>query len=478
MQRHKLTAALPFLFLSLPAFAALSANTQWEVRTTGTDTNGGGFVAGSGGTDYSQQNSPHVTFNGSTITATTTGASATIIITGYTVATTDVGNNVNISGGTNFLTGVYQIGTVSTGANSWTLDRAATSGVGAAMTGTMGGGFLTISKALGLCVNGGNVVNIQAGTYTITVALEVNNNNLTLIGYQTTHGDEGTKPLITTSTNSLNNFINETSSVQVTTFDNLSLSTTAGTPGVGIMALSGTWSTVTVRNSLFTGFADGIDGEDQVNYPFSVLNIDNTEFLNGAIGVVNTNGFIISNSWFVGQSTYGASTGQHTLLQNSPMVFENTVFSGGAIGIMSKEGAQIYVQSCDFANNSSDGIQLNGSGVSVVSVQNDVFYNNGGYGINVESASNLSQVSTNRNNAFGSNTSGATNNFPAGTGTVTLSANPFNANFSLNNTAGGGALLRGTGYPGVFLTGATGYPDIGALQHQSTGGQVAYPIVQ
>ena len=35
---------------------ALSASTVWEVRpATGSDNNGGGFVTGASGTDYSQQ---------------------------------------------------------------------------------------------------------------------------------------------------------------------------------------------------------------------------------------------------------------------------------------------------------------------------------------------------------------------------------------------------------------------------------------
>ena len=34
---------------------ALSANSVFEVRTAGNDTNGGGFVTGAAGTDYSQQ---------------------------------------------------------------------------------------------------------------------------------------------------------------------------------------------------------------------------------------------------------------------------------------------------------------------------------------------------------------------------------------------------------------------------------------
>ena len=91
------------------------------------------------GTDYSQQDSPQVTFNGTTITATTAGVSATITITGYTVAATDVDNVLHIAGGTNFTVGWYTI--ISTGAGTWTLDRNCTTGAGAAMTGRMGGGW-------------------------------------------------------------------------------------------------------------------------------------------------------------------------------------------------------------------------------------------------------------------------------------------------------------------------------------------------
>jgi hypothetical protein len=122
---------------------AVNATAIWRVRPSGNNANGGGYDPGisSPGTDYSQQNSPQVTFNGSTVTAVTAGASATITITGYTVAATDVANALNITGGTNFTAGWYFIQSVNTGSNTWTLDRNVATGVGAAMTGRMGGGW-------------------------------------------------------------------------------------------------------------------------------------------------------------------------------------------------------------------------------------------------------------------------------------------------------------------------------------------------
>lgn len=122
---------------------AINASMIWRARPSGDNSNGGGYdpAISSPGTDYSKQDSPHVTFNGTTITATTAGVGATITITGYTVASTDVANVLHITGGTNFTTGWYTIASVNTGAGTWTLDRNCTTGAGAAMTGKMGGGW-------------------------------------------------------------------------------------------------------------------------------------------------------------------------------------------------------------------------------------------------------------------------------------------------------------------------------------------------
>lgn len=120
---------------------ALTKYQQWWIRVGGDELNGGGFdsTVTSPGTNYSDQDSSHVTFNGTTITATTSGISTTILITGYTVASGDVGNIVRIASGTNFTAGYYCIVSVNTGAGTWTLDRNCTSGIGAAMVGRMGG---------------------------------------------------------------------------------------------------------------------------------------------------------------------------------------------------------------------------------------------------------------------------------------------------------------------------------------------------
>src|SRR5690242_11230658 len=144
---------------------AVNATAIWRVRPSGNNANGGGFDPGisSPGTDYSQQNGPHVTFDGATIRATTSGTSATITVVGYTVAATDVANALNITGGTNFTTGWYFIQSVNTGANTWTLDRNVSSGAGSGMTGRMGGGWADPITNLGSPPVAGNVVYVLGG---------------------------------------------------------------------------------------------------------------------------------------------------------------------------------------------------------------------------------------------------------------------------------------------------------------------------
>lgn len=142
---------------------AVNPTAIWRVRPGGNNTNGGGYDPGiaSPGTDYSQADSAHVTFDGTTITATTAGVGATITITGYTVAATDVANALHITGGTNFIAGWYYIQSV--GAGTWTLDRNCTTGAGAAMTGSMGGGwadFWTNTTSAAAVIVPGNIVYI------------------------------------------------------------------------------------------------------------------------------------------------------------------------------------------------------------------------------------------------------------------------------------------------------------------------------
>ena len=128
---------------------ALSALQQFEVRQTGNDANSGGFKSTAVGTDYTLQDNPHVTFDGTTIKMTSPSSSAgtTVNLTGYTgsgAAGGDIGNTVRISG-TGTTPGVYEI----TGATSstWTLDRNWNTTTVSAGAGAMGGALATPGAA-------------------------------------------------------------------------------------------------------------------------------------------------------------------------------------------------------------------------------------------------------------------------------------------------------------------------------------------
>src|ERR1700693_2557717 len=118
---------------------SLSASTVWEVRPgVGSDTNGGGYVTGAGGTDYSQQNSKNS--SGSNISTTDgVGAGSTTITSALAAFTSAiVGNIIYFDGAW------YEVVTFS---NSTTIivDRNTTSGSGKTLN--IGGALATISQA-------------------------------------------------------------------------------------------------------------------------------------------------------------------------------------------------------------------------------------------------------------------------------------------------------------------------------------------
>src|SRR4029077_11679598 len=113
--------------------------TIWRVRPSGNNANGGGFEPSlsRGRESFSRPNGDRVAFDATTVRATHAGVSNVITLVGYSATAADIGNVLNITGGTNFIPGWYAI--TAQGGTTWTLDRNCTTGAGAAMTGNMGG---------------------------------------------------------------------------------------------------------------------------------------------------------------------------------------------------------------------------------------------------------------------------------------------------------------------------------------------------
>lgn len=468
---------------------ALPSNVQWEIRTGGSDSNGGGFVSGGTGTDYSLQNGAQVTFDGVTIAAHTAGVTATIIITGYTVATTDKDNLVQITGGLNFTTGFYHVQSVNVGANTWTLDRNSCTGAASGMTGAMGGGLLTVSKPIA-SLNSSllHTIWVQSGTYTVTaVAIDLTGvtsvTGLTYQGYQTTHGDNtGTKPLITTATNSTKLVkCRGAANLASVTFRNITFSNTAGTRDDGIYASTeGEGGAMLVDLCVFDGLLVGIRGDFSTDYYWRVLYLNRSEFKNCTSHGVSHDGSTVAHGcWSHGNAGDGFSL-QDSGGDNSvaaSMVLVDCVASGNNYGARQGGGAQhsLIAINCVFYNNTLDGLN-NNLLRSYINCVNCIFDSNGAYGL---SANNAPGISITLYNAFRNNTTASHLNVPSDPSDITLSAGPFTSagsDFSLNNTAGGGAALKAVGYPGVTSFG-TGNIDVGALQSAGSGGSTTTYVI-
>lgn len=151
-------------------------------------------------------------------------------------------------------------------------------------------------------------------------------------------------------------------------------------------------------------------------------------------------------------------------------------------------GIQVAFFNCDFYNNASDGIRLNwtSSSLALLILENCNLVKNGGYGINDVVATYTPTVYL-QNCAFGTGTKANTSGNTAGVAIyrnqapVTLASgvtpwqDPDNGDFriALASNKGTG---RGTWFQTASgLSGTVGYPDIGAAQHQDSGGNIIVP---
>lgn len=448
---------------------AFAATTEWDVRTTGSDSNGGGFNTSSTGTDFSQRDTPQISYTDLVIGGTNTNL--TSAANPFTAA--HVGNIINITGGTGFTVQRVQINSVA--GSTATCDKACGTAASTGGTGNLGGGLATLTTAFPLRV-ARNIVWLKTGTYTLTAAL-----NTTipygLIGYGAAHGDNGTPPLVTTATNSVHLFtfgIGAGSDWYF--FRNLSLSNTASTKADGMNdanSQSGPPS-LTVLECTFTGFANAINNATGA---WNLL-VSNSTFASNAVAIkVGSSGgqFVITGSLLTGSSGNQIDVSVASML--TLRLIRTQIVAGSTAGIAMGVGGgnvALVVNECTIAGHTTDGILFPSSSSNfiypVLCVENSILYGNLGYGINFsQPAPAKVAYPYTRNNAYGANTAGALHNLSAGPGDITLTANPFTnsaaGDYSLNSAAGGGAACKAAGYPGVFPGGTqNNFPDLGAVQ--------------
>jgi hypothetical protein len=163
---------------------AFSATTQWDVRTTGSNSNGGGFDTSATGTDRSQSDSAFQAYTDLVIGGTTTQ----ITSAAHPFDSTSPGNIINITGGTGFT--VQRVQIVSVSGSTATCDKSVGTAASTGGTGNLGGGLLTIAQANTLAISG-NGVHIKAGTYTHTSSTSIGIATVTWTGYNATHKTAG-----------------------------------------------------------------------------------------------------------------------------------------------------------------------------------------------------------------------------------------------------------------------------------------------
>jgi len=178
---------------------ALHADSVWEMRTTGSNTNGGFFYDRDPGTsvDYSQQASAQLSL--SDIATDGAGTTLTSATGGFTAAM--AGNGIYLTGG-GATAGWYEIVTY-TDTNTVVIDRSAGASK-SGVTGNVGGCVALPVDAVFQALVAGNTLWIKAGTYTLTTYTNLQTNGTTTLpiyfkGYNATRDDapSGTdRPLV------------------------------------------------------------------------------------------------------------------------------------------------------------------------------------------------------------------------------------------------------------------------------------------
>lgn len=439
---------------------ALSANTVWEIRTGGSDTNGGGFVTGASGVDYSQQNSAQYA-----LTNVTTAAANAILLSASAAADM-VGNILYIASGTNFTVGFYQVTAVSVGV-SITVDRTCTSAAGALGVVNVGGALATPGQlAANLITVGIDGMNawMKVGTYTLTgatpnvsggpvdaSAATITGIRFQLEGYSVTRGDRAGRPELNAGTQT-SLTLWKIGATDRQRFVHLAAN---GNSKTGVNGFSAN----ATRGGVFDCLASNCDQTGTTG--FALVGISMLAKCKASACLI---GFTVSAGAPVDCWADGCGTGFSTSIPGVSFTSCLASDSTGK-GFLSTNVAGAYFYNCTADGNAGDGFDMAaGSGYAVACVS----ANNGGYGFNTATQVIL------ENCASYNNTSGRVNAAVLDEGSIVLSADPWvngaSDDYRPNNTAGGGAAIRGVA---SGIAGQTNNRDVGAVQHSDPSSSVA-----
>lgn len=429
---------------------AIASGTQWDVRTTGSDTNGGGYS--SGGTDYSQQNAAQLALTDAVANGTTTITSATA---GFTAAM--IGNTVYMQGGSGTLTAVRRQITAYTNATTVTVDATVAAGTGITMN--VGGSLATPAEPFTRGCVAGNTVWVKNGTYTTAAKIVPTGGSsgllVQLIGYNATHGD------ISTYTNGP--LINATATIS--TFGMVSLEN-----GYNLVAFIKVGSnSQSVGRGIYESAYSQIVG-CLATGAFTIKGISSL----GSLSSMSRCDADASGMDCYYAMSYCSAKG---LIETNSAFRCIAYDTGGSVkGFQRYQAGPVYLCECEAINCGGDGFYIDGASNSRNTVlERCLAVHNGGYGYNASASTNCAFMI---DCAAQGNTSGAKNNILNGefgsVTTSTLSGDPLTSstgkNFTLDSTVGEGAALRAVSYSWQQLTSTVDYSDIGAVQHADPAG--------
>jgi len=452
---------------------SVAKTTVYNVQTDGDDLNGGGFNSASSGTNYSLQTSAQLSLS-DCATSGSGVATLTSALGGFTSAM--VGNIIQLSSGTNLTTGWYEI-TAYTDTNTVTLDRAPDDGVGGVSlaVGKVGGALASLkllSRASDNDLNDGNTVFVKSGTYTVDStsagdgthvymrATNINSglpfsNTFELAGYYQTQGD------LDDTVGSANRPVFQLGSVTGSSYIfDLSLAyglfivwrhfvvdagSKNGPRGFGI------YHDIKLSNTAYHGFSgSGASMASCCEHAGSGQN-----GFDGALSIISC---VANNCSIAGFALNGRAA-------------INCIAVSCGIGFkMTGNGSRTI--NCTSYDSTTDGFNIASSGAALINCHSE---SNGAYGYKlIEQADPKACILVNCAD-FG-NTSGRKQYSTNATyntydvNPVTLSASGITSatDFTPNDTAGGGALLRDKAM--AFANGQATLEDIGAVQHTPSSG--------
>lgn len=459
---------------------ALAATVVHEVRTTGSDTNGGYFDPGVGspGTDYSVQDAAQVSYTDLVIGATNTQLTSAA----HPFTSAHVGNGLNVTGGAGFTTGWYTVASVS--GSTATMDRAVGTANSTAGTGNLGGGFATPGQAMSIAV-ASNTIYIKQGTYTcstsnnvaggrmdITVGGSSANTPFQVVGYNTnrTLTNSDTPPQIEAGASfdgatSQLVFLNS-NYIRVRNLKLRNSNSRAGGNTSTMCHMNGVYNLcerVDVDANSKSGWYGFFQGGTECHcYDCIAQHCTAAGFSGGG-----------SNCSF--HFCYAANNSNHGFIGVTQYLrcisYNNSGATSDGFNMLNSPGVNCV--GCVAASNGRNGFL----GYYDTKYDNCIAYGNSNDGFHDGTGSNNPIVTLYNCAGGGNGGSNVSGTIPSYCqyGFATLTASPFtnagNGDFSLNNTASAGAACRAAGYPSSFYGLSTNsYTDIGAAQHQDAGG--------